>query len=245
MCSAVGGTLLLRLEDIDQARCTAELERQMLEDLSWLGIKWSETPRRQSRHFSAYSQALDQLRREGLVYPAFLSRGEIRSMVAEKTRNGIEWPCDPDGAPHYPGFERDWPQARQTAMREQQPLHAWRLNMREVGKRVGEPLNWQETGKNGDGKPSPVRAHPELWGDVVLARSDTPTSYHLAVTLDDAEQEITHVVRGRDLYHSTAIHRLLQHLLNLPAPVYHHHDLVLDEDGRKLSKSKGAGVGGH
>lgn len=207
----------------------------MIEDLKWLGIEWAGSPRRQSDHFGDYAQALDRLRDSGLIYPAFLSRNDIRKVIADNP----DWPRDPDGSPLYPGDERDWPEAeRQTTIREK-PQHAWRLDMAKAIMQAGESLNWQESGVGPDQETGEVTASPGSWGDAILARSDTPTSYHLSVVLDDALQGVTHIVRGQDLFHATSVHRLLQTLLGLPEPIYHHHNLVLADDGRKLSKSSG------
>ncbi|NRB29847.1 MAG: tRNA glutamyl-Q(34) synthetase GluQRS [Rhizobiaceae bacterium] len=239
ICRKMAGRYLLRLEDIDQTRCTPQLESQMLEDLRWLGIEWEEPVRRQSEHFADYAAALEKLRRMGLVYPSFMTRGEIKRAVAELEVQGDTWPRDPDGSPHYPGPERDWSVEQGDAMRHSKAKHAWRLDMKRALEQVGEALTWWEADLGGAGQRQPIPATPEAWGDVILARSDTPTSYHLAVTVDDALQGVTHVVRGRDLYEATSVHRLLQKLLGLSEPVYHHHDLVIDDDGRKLSKSDG------
>lgn len=239
ICNAMGGRYLLRLEDIDLTRCTPELEEQMLEDLRWLGISWEEPVRRQSEHFEQYEAALAQLRAQGLVYPSFMTRGEIKRAVAELETKGGGWPRDPDGSPHYPGPERDWSIRQCEAARKSHPKHAWRLNMKLATELADNQLSWTEVDFSDDGQERKIVASPEDWGDVILARSETPTSYHLAVTVDDALQGVTHVVRGRDLYHATAVHRLLQTLLDLPEPLYHHHDLVVDDKGRKLSKSDG------
>jgi glutamyl-Q tRNA(Asp) synthetase len=223
MARAVGGRFLLRIEDIDTSRCRPEFEDAIYEDLAWLGLTWEEPVRRQSAHLDAYRAALVRL--DGLVYPSFESRGEIARLVAER---GPAWPRDPDGAPLYPGTARDLaPEERERRMAEEP--YALRLDMAAALARVG-PLSWRE----GEGV---VAAQPEAWGDVVLARKDIPTSYHLSAVVDDALQGITHVVRGQDLYWSTSVHRVLQELLGLPAPVYQHHRLILDDEGRKLSKS--------
>lgn len=232
------GTYLLRIEDIDQTRCTPELERQMCDDLIWLGIEWAEPPRRQSEHLATYAGALNRLKDMDLVYPAFMTRGEIRSAVARFQQDGNPWPTDPDGSPHYPGPERSWSvHERQAAIAAGQ-RHVWRLDMKKALTRIADRPIWHETGSGPHGESGTVKATPEHWGDVVLARSDTPTSYHLSATVDDALQKISHVVRGQDLFHATSVHRVLQQLLDLPIPVYHHHELVLAEDGRKLSKSR-------
>ena len=228
-----GGRLLLRIEDIDPTRCDPEFERAIYEDLSWLGIKWEMPVRRQSEHFEEYRAALTRLESEGLIYPAFESRAEIARMVREREADtGHPWPLDPDGAPLYPGTARRFSPTEAKRQRTTEP-YALRLDLRQALTRVSSPLTWIETGAAPDGTPA---ASPERWGDVILGRKETPASYHLAVVLDDAMQEVTHVVRGLDLYEATAIHRLLQEILGLPTPVYHHHRLVLGDDGKKLAK---------
>ena len=238
-CEKLQGRYLLRMEDIDLTRCTPPLEAQMLDDLRWLGIEWEEPVRRQSEHFDDYAAALNKLRDMGLVYPSFMTRGEIKRAVSELEARGEPWPRDPDGSPHYPGSERNWTPDQGDAMRRDTPRHAWRLNMKAALEMVGDAISWWEVDLLAGGERQQIDASPETWGDVILARSDTPTSYHLAVTVDDALQGVTHVVRGRDLYEATAVHRLLQILLGLPEPIYHHHELVIDDSGRKLSKSDG------
>jgi glutamyl-Q tRNA(Asp) synthetase len=230
---AAGGRLLLRIEDIDAARCRPEFEAAIYEDLAWLGLAWEEPVRRQSEHLDDYRAVLDQLTRAGLLYPSFESRGEILRLIAEREAQA-PWPRDPDGTPLYPGSAKDLP-ADERARRMARDPYALRLDSNAAAVRAG-PLVWHETGVC-DGE---VRATPEAWGDVILARKDTPTSYHLSVVVDDALQGITHVVRGQDLFASTCVHRLLQAVIGLPAPIYHHHRLVLDRDGHKLAKSTGA-----
>jgi glutamyl-Q tRNA(Asp) synthetase len=234
MARAAGGRLLLRIEDIDGARCRPEYEAAIYQDLAWLGIVWEEPVRRQSAHFDDYRAALARLDGLGLLYPSFESRSEIAALVAAREAQA-PWPRDPDGAPLYPGDARTLsPAERRRRMASGQP-YALRLDMSAAIARTG-PLTWSETGTGG-GEGGSVAAAPAMWGDVVLARKDTPTSYHLAVVVDDARQGVTHVVRGQDLFQSTGVHRLLQALLDLPTPHYHHHRLVLDADGQKLSKS--------
>lgn len=236
MAAETAGRLLLRIEDIDLTRCTPELEQAVLDDLDWLGIPYERPVRRQSEHFPLYRQALDTLIARGLVYPAFLTRGEVKARVAAFEENGRVWPRDPDGAPLYPTEERNLSPEERAGKLASTERHALRLDMAKAVAAIGHMLSWQETG---DGEQGEIAADPAAWGDVVLWRSDAPASYHLAVTVDDAEQGVTHVVRGLDLFHATAVHRLLQDLLGLPQPVYHHHRLVLGPDGRKLSKSAG------
>jgi glutamyl-Q tRNA(Asp) synthetase len=234
MARAAGGRLLLRIEDIDGARSRPEYEAAIYQDLAWLGIVWEEPVRRQSEHFDDYRAALACLDGLGLLYPSFESRSEIAALVAAREAQA-PWPRDPDGAPLYPGDARTLsPAERRRHMTSGQP-YALRLDMSAAIARTG-PLTWRETGTGG-GEGGSVAAAPAMWGDVVLARKDTPTSYHLAVVVDDARQGVTHVVRGQDLFQSTGVHRLLQALLDLPTPHYHHHRLVLDADGQKLSKS--------
>lgn len=237
MAKAERGRFLLRIEDIDIARSTPDFEAGIVEDLEWLGLDWEKPARRQSEHLDLYRQALGKLIDRDLVYPAFLTRGAIKTAVGEFEAKGKTWPRDPDGAPLYPGEERKLSaDARQRALASGKP-HAWRLDMTKALAQVTEPLTWQESGSGPDGETGVIAANPAAWGDVVLSRSDAPSSYHLAVTLDDALQGVSHVVRGNDLFHATSVHRLLQSLLDLPQPAYHHHRLILGPDGRKLSKS--------
>lgn len=227
-----GGRFLVRIEDIDTARCTPDLEWQMLDDLDWLGLDWEQPVRRQSDHFADYRAALDTLVEAGLAYPSSLSRGDIRRIAASAEERGQVWPRDPDGALLFPGraYEDD----------DEADGAVWRLDVSSAMDQFGgQDLGWEELGAGPDGETGWQVADPTLWGDFVLARRDAPTSYHLAVVVDDALQGVTHVVRGRDLFHATAAHVLLQEVLGLPRPIYHHHDLVLDADGRKLSKSRG------
>ncbi|NVP53661.1 tRNA glutamyl-Q(34) synthetase GluQRS [Mycoplana rhizolycopersici] len=242
MAAACDGRLLLRIEDIDTVRCRPEYEDAIYRDLHWLGIDWERPVRRQSDHFPFYQHALEDLIGRGLAYPAFLSRGEVRERVAASEASGRPWPRDPDGAPCYPIEQRDLDPALARQWIEDGRQHAWRLNMdaaiAAAEARLGDhPLQWQETGAGPEGETGQVMAQPQRWGDVILSRPDAPSSYHLSVSLDDAAQHVTHVVRGQDLFHATSVHRLLQVLLGLPQPVYRHHGLVLGEDGRKLSKS--------
>jgi glutamyl-Q tRNA(Asp) synthetase len=229
------GRLLLRIEDIDAARCRPEYEAAIYEDLRWLGIAWQQDVRRQSEHFDDYQSAVNKLEAMGLLYPSFESRSEIAALVAERDRQG-HWPRDPDGVPLYPGRARKMPKAERERRRREGEPYALRLAMDAAVAQAGV-LTWTETGSGPQGQSGTVAAAPQMWGDVVLARKETPTSYHLAVALDDALQGVTGVVRGQDLFWSTSIHRLLQVLLSLPEPAYHHHKLIVDAAGRKLSKS--------
>ena len=233
-----GGRLLLRIEDIDRARCRPEFEAAIYQDLAWLGIEWETPVRRQSDHFEAYRAATDRLTAMGLLYPSFESRAEIARLVADEQARG-KWPHDPDGVPLYPGLARSLsPQAIAGLRRAGAPT-ALRLDMTEACRRSGD-LAWTELGAGPSGETGTVPALPQAWGDVILARKETPTSYHLSVVIDDALQGVTEVVRGQDLFWSTSVHRLLQALLGLPEPAYRHHALVRDAAGAKLAKSNRA-----
>jgi glutamyl-Q tRNA(Asp) synthetase len=231
----LSGRLLLRIEDIDETRCRPEYEKAIDEDLAWLGLQWEQPVRRQSAHYDDYRAALAKLEAQGLVYASFESRAEIAALVTERDTQRL-WPRDPDGMPLYPGAAKSMvPAERARRMATAEP-YALRLDMAAALARVG-PLTWIETGAGPAGETGTIAADPAAWGDVILARKETPTSYHLAVVVDDARQGVTDVVRGRDLFHATSVHRLLQALLGLPQPAYHHHRLILDADGKKLSKS--------
>jgi glutamyl-Q tRNA(Asp) synthetase len=230
-----GGRLLLRIEDIDESRSRPEYEDAIYEDLAWLGIVWEQPVRRQSQHFDDYRAAVAKLNAQGLLYPSFESRSEILALVAERDRQG-GWPRDPDGVPLYPGGGRKLSAAERQRRIDAGEPYALRLAMDAAVARVGV-LTWAETGSGPQGRTGRVAAAPQMWGDVVLARKDVPTTYHLAVTVDDALQGVSDIVRGQDLFWSTSIHRLLQALLGLPEPNYYHHKLILDADGNKLSKS--------
>jgi glutamyl-Q tRNA(Asp) synthetase len=230
-----GGRFLLRIEDIDTTRCKPEFETAIYQDLTWLGLSWERPPRRQSEHFTEYGAALEKLTALGLIYPAFESRAEIARLIAEQEKQA-PWPRDPDGAPLYPGTARALlPEERERLLRSGAP-YALRLDMVAACRLAGE-LSWIERGEGPKGETGTVTADPAAWGDVIIARKETPTSYHLAVVVDDALQGVTEVVRGQDLFWSTSVHRLLQRLLGLPRPLYRHHRLIRDAAGEKLSKS--------
>jgi glutamyl-Q tRNA(Asp) synthetase len=211
------GTFLLRIEDIDPGRSRPEHVDGILEDLLWLGLEWDGELLYQSERLRIYAKALDRLKQAGLVYPCFCSRADIAASAAA--------PQGP-GGPVYPGTCRGLDGA------DLSRPHAWRLDMDRAASLVG-PLSWMNDEIE-------VAAEPRAFGDVVLARKDAPASYHLAVTVDDAAQSVTHVVRGRDLFAATHVHRLLQALLGLPSPTYHHHDLLTDADGNRLAKRNDA-----
>lgn len=215
-----GGMFLLRIEDIDATRSRPEHVAGIIEDLTWLGLTWDGEVVFQSRRLALYDAALDRLKAMGLLYPCFCTRADIAASVAA--------PHGRDGAA-YPGTCRGLPDAE---MRMAEP-HCWRIDMAKAVARAGS-LTWH------DASAGTVAADPLAHGDVVLARKDAPASYHLAVTVDDAAQGITDIVRGDDLFAATDIHRLLQALLDLPTPHYHHHPLLLGDDGKRLAKRNGA-----
>lgn len=218
------GRFILRIEDIDATRCRREFEVAILEDLAWLGLLWETPVRRQSEHMADYGEALAALAARGLLYPCFCTRADIAREIA----GAAGAPHGPDG-PVYPGTCRNLPageRARRIAAGE---LHAWRLDVGAALTQTGA-LEWED---EGCGR---VFAEPVMFGDVVLARKETPASYHLAVTVDDALQGITLVTRGADLFSATHVHRLLQALLGLPTPRYRHHPLLLDETGKRFAK---------
>jgi glutamyl-Q tRNA(Asp) synthetase len=233
-----GGRFLLRIEDIDPARCRPEFETAIYQDLDWLGMAWEEPVRRQSRHLADYRDAVEKLSARGLLYPSFESRAEVAKLVEQREANG-GWPRDPDGAPLYPGSAKSLSDEQRARWLQSGAPFALRLNMAAACAVAGD-LDWIERGEGPEGETGKVAARPQAWGDVILARRETPTSYHLSVALDDALQGVTEVVRGRDLFWSTSVHRLLQALLGLPQPAYRHHRLVLDDAGQKLSKSTAA-----
>jgi len=238
MAQALGGTMLLRIEDIDLNRSKPEFTQAIFEDLHWLGLTWPEPVMRQSDRFAAYAQAFETLVQMGLVYPCFCSRTEV-AMHADGT--------DPDGAPRYGGRCRSIPREVALARIAAGEKAAWRLDMKEALIAVDWLLASHELlPVSAEDGPVPEvgywrrELHPEDWGDAIIVRKDTPTSYHLSVVVDDAAQGVTHVSRGMDLMRATDLQVLLQCLLNLPTPLYAHHRLVLDPEDKKLSKSKGA-----
>ncbi|MDX9689567.1 MAG: tRNA glutamyl-Q(34) synthetase GluQRS [Proteobacteria bacterium] len=220
-----GGTFLLRIEDIDPVRCKEEFVQAIFEDLHWLGLHWPEPVRRQSEHMNDYKDALDQLKARGLVYPCYCTRREVEAEVA---RSGHAPHLD-DGTLPYPGTCRALtPAQRREKEIEREPV--WRLDVTKAMASVPESLTWHDRGAG------TVRVDPALVGDVVLARKDVPTSYHLSVVVDDALQGVSLITRGEDLLQATHIHRLLQALLDLPTPEYHHHKLMMGPDGRRYAK---------
>ncbi|RJF93864.1 tRNA glutamyl-Q(34) synthetase GluQRS [Sphingomonas cavernae] len=221
------GHFLLRIEDIDPGRAREEHVSGIIEDLLWLGLTWEGEIVFQSQRLALYAMALEDLKERGLVYPCFCTRAEIAREIAASASA----PHGPDG-PHYPGTCRGIP-AEAAAERAVHEAHCWRLDTARACAEAG-PLSWT------DGAGMNHRAHPQMHGDVVLGRKDAPVSYHLAVTIDDADQAISHVVRGADLLHATHVHRLLQALFDLPTPVYLHHALLATASGERLAKRNAA-----
>ena len=219
-----GGRFLLRLEDIDRVRCRQEFGDAIGEDLAWLGLDWDGAVRVQSGHFADYRRALDRLEAQGLLYPCFCTRAAIKAEVARAAAapHGEEGPL-------YPGTCRGLTPKERAARIEAGAAWALRLDVAKALARTG-PLWWQDEGAGR------VAADAASLGDVVLARKETPASYHLAVTVDDALQRVTLVTRGEDLFAATHIHRLLQALLDLPVPRYRHHALLVDAEGRRYAK---------
>ncbi len=215
-----GGRFLLRIEDIDPVRCKPAYAQALMEDLRWLGLAWDEPVRFQSAHGADYSAALEKLRAMGLLYPCFCTRSEIEALAAPQEN-------DEEG-PVYPGTCRNLSESARVMLAETRTC-VWRIDMARACAQVGE-LFWHDAARG------EIRAAPARFGDVVLARKDVPTSYHLSVTVDDALQGVTLVTRGEDLFGATDIHRLLQALLGLPTPRYLHHPLLRDATGRRYAK---------
>jgi glutamyl-Q tRNA(Asp) synthetase len=217
-----GGRFLLRLEDIDPARCRPEFAAAILDDLAWLGLDLDGEVRVQSRHLAEYRAALDALAARGLLYPCFCTRADIQQSVAA--------PHTPDGAPRYPGACRALSADQREARIAAGERYALRLDMARALASIPEALSFDEAAEG------TIPCRPERFGDVVLARKDAPASYHLCVTHDDALQGVTLVTRGEDLKPATHLHRLLQALFGWPAPAYAHHPLLTDASGRRLAK---------
>jgi glutamyl-Q tRNA(Asp) synthetase len=231
---AVGSAFVVRIEDIDLARCRPEYETAIFEELAWLGLEWEQPVQRQSQHFDEYAAALARLDAIGVVYPCFCTRKEI----AEEVARAVDAPHGPEGA-HYPGTCRALtPQERAARMKNE--AYALRIDVTKAIEQLGRPVYFEERGRGPGGEQGLRLVQPQLLGDVVLARKELPASYNLAVAVDDALQGIELVTRGEDLFHATHIQRLLQELLGLRAPAYAHHRLILDESGKKFSKRNAA-----
>lgn len=226
------GNFILRIEDIDGTRCRPEFEKAIYDDLHWLGVSWAAPVRRQSEHFAEYRAMLDQLDGMGLLYPCFCTRKEIEEEIARSPSA----PHGPEG--HlYPGTCKQLSASERADKIAQGLPYAIRIDMDKASAMAG-PLRWHDLSAGWQD------ATPGILGDAVLARKDTPVSYHLCVTHDDALQGVSLVTRGQDLFHATHLHRLLQALLDLPTPDYDHHRLLFGPDGKKFSKrNKGLTLG--
>jgi glutamyl-Q tRNA(Asp) synthetase len=252
---AAGGRFLLRIEDIDAARCRPEFETAIYEDLAWLGVNWAQPVRRQSEHFDDYAAALDRLIGMGVVYRCFRTRKEIIDEIARAPHLSVDGPAFAGHSLGHPmadivGFGRRRPEDPQfvgaplPADEEAARIaagepYAWRLSIGACRARLGPALgalDFVEEGSGPKGERGRIKARPEIFGDVIIARKDAGTSYHLASVHDDALAGVTHVIRGEDLFHAAHLHRLLQVLLGLPAPVYRHHRLIADETGKRFAK---------
>src|SRR5258708_39826912 len=233
---AGGGRFILRIEDIDTTRCRREFEYAIFDDLRWLGIAWEEPVRRQSEHFADYTLALARLKTAGLVYPCFCTRKEI---AAEIARAGMAPSASESLEGVYPGTCRSLSEGARARRIADGEVYALRLDVAKARARHGGVLAFVETGHGPNGVTGDQTGQPAISGDIVLARKELPTSYHLAVVVDDALQGVTLVTRGQDLFPATGVQRLLQALLGFPAPDYAHHPLVLDAEGRKFSKRDG------
>lgn len=247
---AAGGRFLVRVEDLDQTRARPDLVDAMLEDLAWIGLAWERPELRQSQRFGAYRDALASLEARGLTYPCFCTRRDIQDALsaAHPDAGAQDRMEGPDG-PAYPGVCRGLSAEARAKKLRSDAAFAVRLDMRKAVAAIGgagvvRKLAWKEIGRGPKGEKGRIGLDPDFLiqacGDIVLARKDAPASYHLAVTLDDAFQEVTHVTRGCDLFAATAIHRLLQALLGRPTPIYRHHRLILDAHGKRLAKRDGA-----
>jgi glutamyl-Q tRNA(Asp) synthetase len=232
--AALGGALLLRIEDIDPFRSKPEFEAGIIEDLSWLGLSWAGPVLRQSERMAAYTGAAEALKARGLLYPCFCSR---RSTAASASAT------DPDGAPLYSGICRHMTEREAEKRLESGEPAQWRIKMDRAAAEAG-PLTITEAPAPGLDALWAETAHrvaqPARWGDAVLIRKEVPASYHLSVIVDDAAQAVTHVTRGMDLFAATDLHVLLQRFLGFPTPLYSHHQLLRDSAGQKLAKSKGS-----
>lgn len=229
------GVFLLRIEDIDIARSREDHIKSIYKDLEWLGLDWQKPVRRQSDHIDDYARAYRKLEQKGLVYPCFCSRRDVSTAISVRGDAHL-WPNDPDGMPLYPGTCRDLTAAEIAKRLQAGEIPQARLKMDRALKQI-EALKYSCFNPQ-NGALKHVSSDASVWGDVVIIRKDTPTSYHLSVVVDDAIQNVTHIVRGIDLEEATSIHAVLQDLLALPKPSYWHHDLILDGQGEKLAKSR-------
>ena len=233
-----GGKFFIRIEDIDLGRCKKEYEENIYKDLNWLEIKYEENIIKQSECFDNYERYVKKLRDLNLIYPCWASRSEIKKTILKKSSSKSPWPIDPDGQYIYPEIYKNISKAERSNLMLSGSKFSWRLNVKKAmnfaQEKLGNKIFFEELGLEPKGKRI---LEPNLYGDFIIARKEIPTSYHLSVTVDDAEQGINLVTRGLDIYPATSIHRLLQIILNLPETKWYHHNLLREDSGEKLSKT--------
>ena len=233
-----GGKFFIRIEDIDLGRCKKEYEENIYKDLNWLEIKYEENIIKQSECFDNYERYVKKLRDLNLIYPCWASRSEIKKTILKKSSSKSSWPIDPDGQYIYPEIYKNISKAERSNLILSGSKFSWRLNVKKAmnfaQEKLGNKIFFEELGLEPKGKRI---LEPNLYGDFIIARKEIPTSYHLSVTVDDAEQGINLVTRGLDIYPATSIHRLLQIILNLPETKWYHHNLLREDSGEKLSKT--------
>ncbi len=233
-----GGKFFIRIEDIDLGRCKKEYEENIYKDLNWLEIKYEENIIKQSECFDNYERYVKKLRDLNLIYPCWASRSEIKKTILKKSSSKSSWPIDPDGQYIYPEIYKNISKAERSNLMLSGSKFSWRLNVKKAmnfaQEKLGNKIFFKELGLEPKGKRI---LEPNLYGDFIIARKEIPTSYHLSVTVDDAEQGINLVTRGLDIYPATSIHRLLQIILNLPETKWYHHNLLREDSGEKLSKT--------
>ena len=232
------GKFFIRIEDIDLGRCKKKYEENIYKDLNWLEIKYEKNIIKQSECFDKYERYIKKLRDLNLIYPCWASRSEIKKFILSKSINKPSWPIDPDGQYIYPKIYKDISKAERSNLMLSGLDFSWRLDIEKAisfaQDKLGNKIFFEELGLEPKGKRI---IEPNLYGDFVIARKEIPTSYHLSVIIDDAEQGINLVTRGLDIYPATSIHRLLQIILNLPETQWYHHNLLREDSGRKLSKT--------
>jgi glutamyl-Q tRNA(Asp) synthetase len=233
-----GGKFFIRIEDIDLGRCKKEYEENIYKDLNWLEIKYEENIIKQSECFDNYERYVKKLRDLNLIYPCWASRSEIKKTILKKSSSKSSWPIDPDGQYIYPEIYKNISKAERSNLMLSGSKFSWRLHVKKAmnfaQEKLGNKIFFEELGLEPKGKRI---LEPNLYGDFIIARKEIPTSYHLSVTVDDAEQGINLVTRGLDIYPATSIHRLLQIILNLPETKWYHHNLLREDSGEKLSKT--------
>ena len=238
MAQISGGKFFIRIEDIDLGRCKKEYEENIYKDLNWLEIKYEENIIKQSECFDNYERYVKKLRDLNLIYPCWASRSEIKKTILKKSSSKSSWPIDPDGQYIYPEIYKNISKAERSNLMLSGSKFSWRLNVKKAmnfaQEKLGNKIFFEELGLEPKGKRI---LEPNLYGDFIIARKEIPTSYHLSVTVDDAEQGINLVTRGLDIYPATSIHRLLQIILNLPETKWYHHNLLREDSGEKLSKT--------